>query len=434
MLPALFLNAVYWYRYNRKNQFANYHRQIWALLVALIYYFGSLTVVLAAARYSYLDTAIYYPAAILPYNLSALFLAWGLFYHNLGWMFVGTFWSAVLGIFIYQWQAKELPKLHRGQIMGLIIIFLISDLPIYQNFANSLKYTDTYGSNSLNLNKYRPFRNSRSLAKLNHPTSVKITANYPRLNGATALYPMYSAIAQTLYPKVSTKQGSQLVRVDSTPKAFDSLLTKKADVIFMASPSKAQFRTAKRHHVYLRLTKIGTEAFVFFVNQKNPVKTLSTGQIQSIYQRKTIFWSSVGGRFASIQPFQRPEGSGSQTAMEQMVMKKHKMVKPLRYQEFDAMDGVFDGVAGYNNRTNAIGYSFRFFATQMMHNRQVKLLKVDGIAPTAKNIRNGKYPLIAHFYAISRDQPSKNSQRLISWLRTDDGQTLINRTGYVGLK
>lgn len=120
--------------------------------------------------------------------------------------------------------------------------------------------------------------------------------------------------------------------------------------------------------------------------------------------------------------------------MEQMVMKKHKMVKPLRYQEFDAMDGVFDGVAGYNNRTNAIGYSFRFFATQMMHNRQVKLLKVDGIAPTAKNIRNGKYPLIAHFYAISRDQPSKNSQRLISWLRTDDGQTLINRTGYVGLK
>lgn len=73
-------------------------------------------------------------------------------------------------------------------------------------------------------------------------------------------------------------------------------------------------------------------------------------------------------------------------------MKKHKMVKPLRYQEFDAMDGVFDGVAGYNNRTNAIGYSFRFFATQMMHNRQVKLLKVDGIAPTAKNIPMGNIP------------------------------------------
>ena len=230
--------------------------------------------------------AIYYPAAIFPYNLSALFLAWGLFYHNLGWMFVGTFWSAVLGIFIYQWQAKKLSKLHRGQIMGLIIIFLISGLPIYQNFANSLKYTDTYGSNSLNLNKYRPFRNSQSLAQLNHPTSVKITADYPRLNGATALYPMYSAIAQTLYSKVSAKQESQLVRVDSTPKAFDSLLTRKADVIFMASPSKTQFRTAKRHHIHLRLTKIGTEAFVFSVNQKNPVKTLSIKQIQSIYQQK----------------------------------------------------------------------------------------------------------------------------------------------------
>lgn len=106
----------------------------------------------------------------------------------------------------------------------------------------------------------------------------------------------------------------------------------------------------------------------------------------------------------------------------------------MRYQEFDAMDGVVDGVAGYNNHTNAIGYSFRFFATQMMHNQRIKLIKINGVAPTPQNIRNGKYPLVGSFYAITRGHPSRNSRRLIAWLKSDDGQTLINRTGYVGIK
>ncbi|GAA2970943.1 PstS family phosphate ABC transporter substrate-binding protein [Lentilactobacillus parakefiri] len=434
LLPAFLLNAIYWYRYNRKNQFSNYRDQIWAVLVAFIYYFGSLTIILAAAHYSYLDTAIYYPAFIFPYNFSAVAVAVGLFYHHLGWMFVGTFWSAVLGILTYQWQTHHLPKLHRIQVGGFIVIFLVSLLPLYQNFANNLKYTDTSGTSSLNLAKYQPFKNRKALATLNHPTTLQIQSKFPRLNGATALYPMYSAVAQTLYTGVSARQGSQLVKVDSTPKAFNSLLKKQSDVIFMAKPSAAQFRAAKQHHVHLKLTKIGSEAFVFFVNQHNPVDNLSLKQIQSIYQRQTIFWSSVGGKFAAIQPFQRPEGSGSQTAMEQMVMANKQMAKPLRYQEFDVMDGVIDGVAGYNNRTNAIGYSFRFFATQMMHNKQVKLLKINGVSPTAANIRNDKYPLTAHFYAITGTHPSKNSERLINWLTTNDGQALINRTGYVGLK
>jgi phosphate transport system substrate-binding protein len=435
MLPALILNAIYWYRYNSKHGFHNFKNQLLALVVSFIYYFGLLSVALAISHYNYLQLPVWFPAFFFPYNLTSLTIAVGMFYDNLGWMFIGTFWSALLGIGLYQARTKQLPKLNGKQLTGLVVLMIVSFLPIYQNFANNLKFTNSYGEvSSLHLSQYRPFAGSKHLVTVHKSTNLSIPSDYPKLNGATALYPVYSAAAQALYTGVSAKQGAKLIRVDSTPKAFNSLLKKKSDVIFMAKPSNAQFKTAKEKHVDLKLTKIGTEAFVFFVNQKNPVSNLSVKQIQSIYQQKTVFWSSVGGQFNYIQPFQRPEGSGGQTAMEQMVMKGRKMVKPMRYQEFDAMDGVVDGVAGYNNHTNAIGYSFRFFATQMMHNQRIKLIKINGVAPTPQNIRNGKYPLVGSFYAITRGHPSRNSRQLIAWLKSADGQSLINRTGYVGIK
>ncbi|WP_367118092.1 PstS family phosphate ABC transporter substrate-binding protein [Pediococcus ethanolidurans] len=135
-----------------------------------------------------------------------------------------------------------------------------------------------------------------------------------------------------------------------------------------------------------------------------------------------------------MQAFQRSKNSGSQTAMENLVMQGKKLATPMKYQEEDGMGGLIDDVAGYNNNTNAIGYSFRFYTTQMKQNRNVKLLKINGYAPTTQNIRNGKYPFIANVYAISRRDQTKNSQRIVKWLTSKDGQMLINKTGYVGLK
>ena len=70
----------------------------------------------------------------------------------------------------------------------------------------------------------------------------------------------------------------------------------------------------------------------------------------------------------------------------------------------------------------------------MKQNKNVKLLKINGYAPTTKNIRNGKYPFIANVYAISRRDQTENSKRLVQWLTSKEGQKLINKTGYVGLK
>ncbi|MGP3640812.1 PstS family phosphate ABC transporter substrate-binding protein [Lentilactobacillus hilgardii] len=437
MIPALLLNGIYWYRYNKKYQITNFSNEIKAMIISLIYYLGIFSLIMIVYRYNYVAMSEYPLIAFaFPYNLSSLIAGAFLMYDLFPWLIIGTFWSGVLGAVYYQSVVGQFPKLGKRQMTWLIGLCLISLLPLYQQFAKNLRYVHTYSdtSSELNLKQFRPFMKKSHLASLDHSTNLRFVSHYPRLDGATAAYPIYSAVAQTLYKGMTAKQAAKKVQVGTTPQAFDRLIHKKADVVFMAQPSTKQLAAAKKADVKLKLTQIGSEAFVFFVNKKNPVNSLSVKQIQSIYQRKTIFWSSVGGRFETILPFQRAENSGSQTAMEKLVMRNHQLAKPLKYQEVDGMGGIIDDVAGYNNRTNALGYSFRFYTTKMKRNKNIKLLRVNGIVPNMTTIRHGSYPFIAKIYAISRCHQTKNTQRLIRWIQGRDGQQLIDRSGYVGLR
>lgn len=47
------------------------------------------------------------------------------------------------------------------------------------------------------------------------------------------------------------------------------------------------------------------------------------------------------------------------------------------------MGGVISEVATYRNYSSAIGYTFRYFATGMKPNDNIKLLAIDGAAPVA---------------------------------------------------
>ena len=70
-----------------------------------------------------------------------------------------------------------------------------------------------------------------------------------------------------------------------------------------------------------------------------------------------------------------------------------------------------------------------------MENGRVKMLSLNGVYPSAENIQNGTYPVIAQFYAIYRaDNDNENISLLIDWLLSEEGQTLIEACGYVRLK
>ena len=69
----------------------------------------------------------------------------------------------------------------------------------------------------------------------------------------------------------------------------------------------------------------------------------------------------------------------------------------------------------------------------MYPNPDTKMLSVDGAEPSLENIRDGSYPFVADFYAVTNGEPEGNAKLLIDWILSPQGQELIEKTGYVGI-
>lgn len=298
------------------------------------------------------------------------------------------------------------------------------------------------GWSSVSLYPYYVENPGNKLAKLDGPSDFVISDvdQMPVLNGAEAAYPIYSAFANCCYENIgkiqerAKKYGGQIkmpVRFTNTVEGFEELLTGETDIFFGSKPSEAQYKMAEEKSAELVLTPIGSEAFVFFVNSENPVDGLTSDQIRKIYSGEYKSWKQAGGSNIPILAFQRPEGSGSQTRM-QYFMGDVPLKEPLKVEYELSMAGVVKEVASYENKESAIGYSFRYYVSEMFHDDNIKFLSVDGVYPDAEAIRGGSYPLSGNLYAITlKDNPNPTVEPFLEWMTGEQGQQIINRTGYI---
>lgn len=371
--------------------------------------------------------------ASIPYAASLmLYTAWTSTHRVLPFLVV----FLIILLYIYVWSnvleyTKRKQLLHKKkQVIYLLIILMlggtIGGFYAYDGYQNQFAIVQ----DEIDLTQYQPFE-SDQLATLREPSSLKLIEQLPSLDGATALYPVYSAITQAVYPKGEYSPYGSNVMCSTTPEAYNNLLNEVTDLIFVAAPSRQQkdaFTNASKEMV---MTPIGKEAFVFFVHADNPVDSLTMEQIRDIYSGKIVNWKQVGGDDESIKAFQRPEGSGSQSALLR-VMGNQVPMKPLMEDVVEGMGGIISQTTMYQNRENAIGFSFRFFSDQMVANKAIKLLSIDGIAPSKENIQNETYPIVSPFYAIHlKSNNNLNIEVLLDWITSPQGKELIDKTGYV---
>ena len=286
-------------------------------------------------------------------------------------------------------------------------------------------------SPNINVHEYLPFKEDSKIVKYDSKT-LKLTDNLPKIDGAAALFPVYSAFVNAVYPD-TTELHDGIFEYNNTPEGYQNLAEKKTDIFIGVYPSEDQIAYAGTNNTTYKYTPIGTEAFVFFVHKDNPIENLTTEQIQGIYSGEITNWKQVGGKNEEIAAFQRNEGSGSQSMLERFMGDKPIMEAPTELKN-DLMSGIIERVSNYKNKTNSIGFSFRYYVEGIIKNPDIKMISIDGIAPTAENIKNGTYPVVTPIYAVTyEEQTNENVNKLLNWILSDEGQYIIEETGYVGI-
>ena len=297
--------------------------------------------------------------------------------------------------------------------------------------------------------QYEPFAEGTKAVYLDEESTLKFDKPALRIDGATAMYPVYSAFVQAVYPeghydiydfKYNEEEGYGQVTCTGTIEAYERLIRGKTDIIFCGPPSQDQLDAAEAAGMEFHLTPIGKEAFVFFVNSENPVTGLTVEQIQGIYTGEITNWRELGGKWQRIRPYQRAENSGSQTALLR-IMEGLPLIEPEEEDRIGGMGGIITQVASYRNHANAIGFSFRFYSTEMVENEQIRLLSLNGVEPTRETIRDGSYPIASNFFAITaspigESAPEESNEELrafLDWILSEQGQRIIEQTGYVGV-
>ena len=314
-----------------------------------------------------------------------------------------------------------------------LAVFAGFNLSIYGLLTRRLanNFSGATQAQMIDVKIYLPFTDGSELPKIN--SSLKLTDNLPVLDGAAALVPVYAAVIENVYPEgCVTYDGGvfsddnyhgenfdadSAMQYKNTVRGYKAVVDGITDILFCAAPSAEQRQYAEEKGVELVYVPVGLEAFVFFVNEKNPVDDLTLEQVRKIYACEYTNWSEVGGVNRIINPVTRLKGSGSQTMFEAFM------------GEYEIGEKSPFAITGAS-----IGFSFRYYMEGIVENDSVKMLSLNGVYPSAENIANKSYPIVTQFYAIYRsDNDNENIQRLIDWLLSDEGQTLIEASGYVKL-
>jgi phosphate transport system substrate-binding protein len=270
------------------------------------------------------------------------------------------------------------------------------------------------------------------IAKENISTEPIFTEeNYPIVDGSTATAPLAEAFQENF-------TGVEDVEVEhsKTHNAYVKLIDGDCDLILVVEPSEDDKEYANEKNVELEYDKVVNEGFVFFVNSSNPVDSLTIEQIQKIYTGEITNWKEVGGNDEEIIAYQRPENSGSQNGMLSMVMNGLEMKEPETETIAESMFDIIDVVSDYDNGSAAIGYSYYYYANTMYVKDDVKMLKVEGVAPNNETIKSEEYPIITAYYIVTRKNEEEDSPvlKLRDAMLSTRGQNVVKEAGYVPVK
>ncbi|MDC0709001.1 phosphate ABC transporter substrate-binding protein [Stigmatella sp. ncwal1] len=172
---------------------------------------------------------------------------------------------------------------------------------------------------------------------------------------------------------------------------------------------------------------VAKDGVTFYVNEKNPLNALTVEQLKGIYLGDITNWKEVGGADAPIVLYSRENSSGTY-----VFVKDHLLNGEDYAAQAQTLPGTAAVVNAITQEKNGIGYGGAAYAKGI---KELKIKTAAGeVAPSAENIKSGKYPLSRDLYFYLRGKPTGEVKTFIDFALSSEGQQIVNKVGYFPVK
>lgn len=174
---------------------------------------------------------------------------------------------------------------------------------------------------------------------------------------------------------------------------------------------------------------VALDALAVYLNQENPIESLTIAQIDGIFRGEITNWSQVGGAPGGIVLYGRENSSGTYVYFKEQVMDDADFAPS--YQSLPGTAAVINAVA---NDPNGVGYGGIGYVTGV---KAISISPNEGeqpIAPSEENVWSNTYPLSRNLYFYTIGEPDGLAGEFIAWTLSPEGQAIVSEIGYYPLR
>jgi phosphate transport system substrate-binding protein len=205
---------------------------------------------------------------------------------------------------------------------------------------------------------------------------------------------------------------------------IDALLDGTGDLASSSRPlNEDELRRATSRQLTLDTHVVGYYGIALIVNNRHPVRALDDRAIEAIFTGRITNWSKVGGPDAPIALHIRNREAGTYLGFRELAMDDQPYAESAT--EHPSYHDIADAVAA---DPNAIG----FVPLNMTSRPGLLGVIINGIHPVSTAVTEGLYPYARQVRLISdRDRLNPPAREFLRYIRSRDGQQIVEKTGFV---
>ncbi|MBD2533981.1 phosphate ABC transporter substrate-binding protein [Nostoc flagelliforme FACHB-838] len=294
---------------------------------------------------------------------------------------------------VFQWITR-----HKGIFVTFLLAVIIpATIPEIRNYLLSLP-TQEYPKHS-------------NLPTIKLPSQPKETLKTTiRLGGSTSMVRYSEHLGLQAHNTNKDIEIDWKNNHDGSDDGIKKVLSDKLDVAASSRPL-----TTKEKDELVQ-NPIAVDKIVFVVSKDNPIDNLSQEQAKKIFQCKITDWSEVGGNHKPIKVINRAKNSGTRKLFQEFILNKEEFC--------DDTDKV---ITLLQDKTTVIipmigrqGIGYGTYTHLNQSKDKVKLLKIDGIAPSELN-----YPIKRQLYYVYKNPQNSSVKKFLDYINSYEGRKII---------